>query len=51
MELTQLKYFLEVARTQHVTKSAETLNVAQPALTQAIHRLEKELDVPLFAQK
>lgn len=51
MELTQLRYFLEVARTQHVTKSAETLHVAQPALTQAIHRLEKELAVPLFAQK
>lgn len=51
MELTQLRYFLEVAKTQHVTKSAETLHVAQPALTQAIHRLENELEVPLFSSK
>lgn len=51
MELTQLRYFLEVAKTQHVTKSAESLHVAQPALTQAIHRLENELEVPLFSSK
>lgn len=51
MELTQLKYFLQVAKTQHVTKSAEILHVAQPALTQSIHRLEKELNLPLFTPK
>lgn len=51
MELTQLKYFLEVAQTQHVTKSAETLHIAQPALTQSIKRLEDELGIPLFTQK
>ena len=51
MELTQLKYFLEVAQTQHVTKSAEKLHIAQPALTQSIKRLEDELGSPLFAQK
>ena len=38
-----MKYFLEVAASQHVTRSAEKLHIAQPALTQAIHRLEKEL--------
>lgn len=48
MELTQLKYFLEVARTEHVTQSAKNLYVVQPALTQAIHKLESELGVPLF---
>ena len=48
MDLTQIRYFLEVARSQHVTRSAEKLHVAQPALTQSIHRLEKELEVPLF---
>ena len=51
MELTQLKYFLKVAETQHVTKSADFLHVAQPALTQAIHRLEEELEGPLFTRK
>ena len=49
MELLQLRYFLEVARTQHVTQSARNLHVAQPAVTQAVRRLEKELGVPLLA--
>ena len=44
-----MKYFLEVAASQHVTRSAEKLHIAQPALTQAIHRLEKELNVKLVA--
>lgn len=48
MELTHLKYFLEVAKNEHVTKSAHNLCIVQPALTQAIHKLEDELGVPLF---
>lgn len=51
MELTQIRYFLEVASSQHVTRSAEKLHIAQPALTQAIRRLERELNVPLFAAR
>ena len=51
MELTQLKYFMEVAASQHITKSAEKLHIAQPALTQAIHRLENDIGVKLFEQK
>ena len=51
MELTQLKYFLEVASSQHITHSAEKLHIAQPALTQAIHRLESDIGVPLFISK
>lgn len=48
MELTHLKYFLEVAKNEHVTKSARNLCIVQPALTQAIHKLEAELGVSLF---
>ncbi len=51
MELTQLRYFLEVASTQHMTASAEKLHIAQPALSQAIHRLEASLGVPLFSRR
>ena len=51
MEINQMRYFLEVASTQHVTRSAERLHIAQPALSKAIHNLEQELGVPLFASK
>ena len=51
MELTQLRYFAEAARLQHITRAAEQLHIAQPALTQALHRLEAELEVPLFVQR
>ncbi len=50
MELFQLRYFLEVAKQQHVRRSAEALHVSQPAVTSAIHKLEAELGVPLFVQ-
>lgn len=48
MELQQLHYFLVVAKYQHMTKSAELLHIAQPALSQCIKRLEEELGTPLF---
>ena len=48
MELAQLRYFCDVARTEHMTRSAQRLHVAQPALTRAMHRLEGELGVTLF---
>lgn len=51
MELTQIEYFLEVAKTEHMTQSAEHLHIAQPALSQAIRRLENELGVSLFEKK
>ena len=51
MELIQIRYFLEVAETKHMTNSAKNLHISQPALSQAIHRLEESLGVPLFTSK
>ena len=51
METFKLRYFYKVAKLQHVTKAAEELCIAQPALTQAIKALEKELGVSLFIKK
>jgi DNA-binding transcriptional LysR family regulator len=48
MDLLQLRYFQIVARTEHITKSAEELHISQPSLSNIISKLEKELDVPLF---
>lgn len=51
MELYQLRYFLTVAETEHLTHSAELLHIAQPSLTKVIHNLEAELGVPLFIHR
>ncbi|MFN2449922.1 MAG: LysR family transcriptional regulator [Candidatus Baltobacteraceae bacterium] len=48
MDLEQLEYFRTVARLQHVTQSAEELQMTQPALSRAIARLEREVGVSLF---
>lgn len=48
MELRQLKYFLEVVRVGSFTKAAESLRIAQPAISMAIKRLEEELDLVLL---
>ncbi|MCM3781739.1 LysR family transcriptional regulator [Neobacillus mesonae] len=51
MELLQLHYFRTVARLEHMTKAAEQLRIAQPALSKTIARLEEDLGVPLFQRK
>ena len=49
-ELRHLIYFLEVARQLHFRKAAETLAIAQPALSRQINQLELALGTPLFTR-
>ncbi len=51
MELGKLRYFYTVAKYEHMTRAAEELHIAQPALTKAVKLLEEELGVPLFIKK
>lgn len=48
MEWQQLEYFKIVAETQHFTRAAEILSIAQPTLSRSISNLESDLGVPLF---
>jgi DNA-binding transcriptional LysR family regulator len=49
-ELRHLVYFREVARQLHFRKAAETLAVAQPALSRAIAQLETALGADLLSR-
>lgn len=51
MELRQIKYFIEVAKTEHVTEAAVNLHVAQSAVSRQIANLEDELNVKLFERE
>lgn len=48
MDVTQMRYFCEVAETQRITESAKRLHISQPALSQSLSRLEKEVGYELF---
>lgn len=48
MELLQLRYFAELANTEHLSKTAEKLMISPPSLSSTIKKLENELGVPLF---
>lgn len=48
MDISQLEVFLSVAQEKSFSRAAETLHRTQPAVSQAVRRLEAELGEPLF---
>lgn len=48
MTLQQLRYAITVAETGKITEAANKLYISQPSLTNAIHELEKEMNITIF---
>lgn len=48
MEIRVLRYFLEIARENNMSRAAETLHVSQPTLSKQMKDLETELGKKLF---
>ncbi len=48
MTLQQLRYIVTVAETGNITEAAKRLFISQPSLTNAIHELEKEMQITIF---
>lgn len=48
MEISQLEYFVILARIRHFTRAARSMSITQSALSHSMRKLEKELGVVLF---
>ena len=51
MKLLQLRYLIEVAKLQNISKAAAALCTSQPGISKQIMLLEQELQVSLFVRK
>ncbi|MDD7736284.1 MAG: LysR family transcriptional regulator [Bacillales bacterium] len=48
MKIIQLQYFVEVVKSNNISKAAKKLYVSQPAISTSIKELEKEFNTTLF---
>ncbi len=51
LDLNLLRVFVVVAETGSVTRAAQQLYVTQPAVTAALHRLDRALGAPVFVRQ
>jgi LysR family hydrogen peroxide-inducible transcriptional activator len=51
MEIAQCRYFLALCQEGNFTRASKRCGVAQPSLTRAIRKLERELGEPLFVRR
>lgn len=51
LEIRQMRYFMEVAKREHVTDAANALHVAQSSVSRQLLQLESELGVDLFIRE
>ena len=51
MELRQLKHFVAVAETGTISAASRRMNLAQPAISSSIKKLETELNMPLLHRR
>src|ERR1700743_1165000 len=50
MDFKEVRYFLQVARAGSFNRAAHELNIAQPALSRQVRKLETSLGVDLFVR-
>lgn len=50
MTLQQLRYIVAIAETRSITAAAARLFISQPSLTNAVRRLEEEMNLTLFVR-
>lgn len=48
MELKQIEYFLQLARFEHMSQTADFLGIYQSTLSKSLNSLERELGIKLF---
>ena len=48
MQLSHLRYFLEISRTKNMSLAAKNLHVSQPSLSYAVKAIEDEIGIPLL---